>query len=500
MLASMKHQLIFVLLLVFALGGKAQTVVTINPSNRQQTVEGWGVSLCWWAAQAGQWDEAKINEIADWLVSPDGLNYNVFRYNIPGGDVPGHDHMSVANHGKGLRACMAGFAETKADFENKTYKWENDEAQIKMMRAIIACAEYYGKKDLLKIEAFANTPPYWMTKSGCASGASVATDTNLPEENYEMFAEYLIDVCRHFKEVEGIEFYTLEPFNEPNTNYWRLNGSQEGCGFKPADQVRFIPVLYSKLAESGLKTVISASDETNEKLGKEAWDMYAQSVNSEALNAVSQWNVHSYGYNPGGSTDEAKRSNRNANRVALREAVASKGKRLWMSETGEGGKGIAGNLKLAQTFWDDMNYLQPVVWCDWQVMEINDQWCIIQCSGTNDEYMAPYWKIKNYYIRRQVTSNIKVGYTMLNTGNDQVLAAVSPGGKELVVCFLNTHETDSDFYDLRIEGMPKARVKNATITDSSRNGADYKVRDLSNITIPSQSVVTVVLKGNFMKE
>lgn len=496
MLTNMKRLVMAVMLCAFALGGKAQTAVTINPSNRLQTVEGWGVSLCWWAAQAGQWDDAKINEIADWLVSPDGLNYNVFRYNIPGGDAPGHDHMSVANGGKGMRTWMAGFAETKEDFDNKTYKWENDEAQIKMMRAIIARAEYYGKKDQIMIEAFANTPPYWMTVSGCASGAETATDTNLPEANYEMFAEYLIDVCKHFKEVEGIEFYTLEPFNEPHTNYWGKGGGQEGCGFKPADQVKFIPVLYSKLVASGLNTVISASDETNEKLSKEAWDVYAQQANSAAMNAVTQWNSHSYGYNPGGISDATKRKNRNANRVSLRDAVAAQGKRLWMSETGEGGTGITGNLKLAETFWDDMNYLQPVVWCDWQAMETNDQWCIIECSGTNDGYTAPYWKIKNYYIRQQVTSNIKVGYTMLSTGNDQVLAAVNPERDEVVVCFLNTG-TSNTGYKLNVSSKSGVTVKKATITDSSRDCADYTISNLSNFQVPKQSVVTIVLDGDY---
>ena len=40
----------------------------------------------------GKWDDAKINELVRWLVSQDGLNMKVFRYNIGGGDDPNWTH------------------------------------------------------------------------------------------------------------------------------------------------------------------------------------------------------------------------------------------------------------------------------------------------------------------------------------------------------------------------------------------------------------------------
>ena len=52
--------------------------VTIDASTRYQTLEGWGSSLCWWAAQVGNWDEKKVDEIVDLLTSPDKLNMNIF--------------------------------------------------------------------------------------------------------------------------------------------------------------------------------------------------------------------------------------------------------------------------------------------------------------------------------------------------------------------------------------------------------------------------------------
>ena len=71
---------------------------------------------------------------------------------------------------------------------------------------------------------------------------------------------------------------------------------------------------------------------------------------------------------------------------------------LWMSETGSGGSGIGGNLALAQRLIDDMRYLQPEAWIDWQYMEeANDQWCTIRGSFADQTYA----KVKNYYVRQQ---------------------------------------------------------------------------------------------------
>ena len=56
----------------------------VVPTDRRQQNEGWGVSLCWWANMCGKWSDANIDKLVDWLVSPNGLNYNIFRYNITG--------------------------------------------------------------------------------------------------------------------------------------------------------------------------------------------------------------------------------------------------------------------------------------------------------------------------------------------------------------------------------------------------------------------------------
>ena len=49
-----------------------------QPAATRQQFEGWGISLCWWANMCGKWSDEKIDELVDWLVSPDGLDLPVF--------------------------------------------------------------------------------------------------------------------------------------------------------------------------------------------------------------------------------------------------------------------------------------------------------------------------------------------------------------------------------------------------------------------------------------
>ncbi len=385
----------------------------IDTSRRWQTNEGWGVSLCWWANMCGRWDDKKVEELVDWLVSPKGLNYNIFRYNIGGGDDPQNQHCSPHHmgRGKGLRAEMEGFQ----DEPGGLYHWERDEAQRRIMLMI------KKKRPDAIFEAFSNSAPWWMTESGCVGGNTPATADNLRPDCYEAFAHYLVDVCKHYKEEYGVEFTTLEPFNEPVTDYWYANGSQEGCHFGAPEQTRFIRVLYPILKASGLKTIISASDETNVETSIQSLNTYRK---EGVLPLIGQWNTHTYS----GSKDA---------KVELQRLTSELGIHFWQSETGNGGNGLHGNLMMAQRLMEDLRHMKPAAWLDWQyVEEGNDQWSLVLTDNTWHNFQRHH----NYYVRQQITRFIPVGYTFVESSSEQTLAAISPNGKELVIVALNTEK------------------------------------------------------------
>ena len=444
----------------------------VAPQVVRQHFDGWGVSLCWWAGQCGKWSDNKIDEIITWLVSPTGLNYSHFRYNIGGGDDPENRHCDQHHmgNGKGLRAEMEGFK----DFSGDEYHWDRDAAQRKIMLKI------KEKRPDAVFEAFSNSCPYYMTYSGCVSGNVDGGKDNLKPEYYEEFAHYLVDVCKHYKDEYGIEFKTLEPFNESVTGFWYANGPQEGCHFDYESQINFVKVLAPILRESGLNTIISAADETNVGL---AVDGFKRFISAGADNLVGQWNTHTY-------------SGSNVDRARFAQLAHETGKDLWMSETGSGGNGIGGNLAMAQRLFDDMRYIQPEAWIDWQYMEeANDQWCTIRGSFANQTYS----KVKNYYVRQQCSRFIKHGYDIITSLCPQSLAAVNADRDTLVIVALNEGAKGAHVIDLSLfSEQPVRSAIRAYRTSETENLANVisSVKldsTLLTLTMPAQSITTLVI-------
>lgn len=438
----------------------------------RQEIEGWGVSLCWWAGQCGKWSESKINQLIDWMVSPTGLNWNIFRYNIGGGDDPNWANCTTHHmgSGKGLRAEMEGFQDERGG----EYHWERDAAQRKIMLKI------KEKRPDAIFEAFSNSCPWWMTVSGCVAGHSDGGKDNLRKDYYEDFADYLVTVCKHYKDEYGIEFRSLEPFNEAMTNYWHQSGSQEGCHFDAESEIAFLKVLIPKLKASGLNTIISASDETN--VGGALYSMRSM-VNDGVAKDVLQFNTHTYGAN-------------NRERSQFGSLTRAAGKRCWMSETGSGGSGIAGNLSMAKRLFDDVRYICPDAWIDWQYMEeANDQWCFVRGSFAN----ATVNKVKNYYVRQQVTRFIPAGYTFVSSLNEQSLAAINPTCDTLVVALLNTGDKCYHRISLpmtKVDGSIKAYRTSEneslkTLTTSSM--LKLESDSVLLVPLPSASITTLLI-------
>jgi len=443
----------------------------VNPSDLRQPCEGWGVSLCWWANMCGKWDDEKIDEIVDWLVSPTGLNYNIFRYNIGGGDDP-HNANCTPHHmgdGKGLRAEMEGFK----DYSGDTYHWERDAAQRKIMLKI------KEKRPDAIFEAFSNSAPYYMTYSGCVAGAVKGSDDNLRPEYYEEFAHYLVDVCKHYKDEYGIEFLTLEPFNEPNTSYWKANGGQEGCHFDFSSQIAFLKVLAPILEESGLNTIIAASDETSVATSVSGFKEYQK---AGIMDLVGQWNTHTYT-----ATIPA--------RAQIGSLARSEGKRLWMSEVGSSGSGIAGNLSLMQRLMDDVRYIMPTAWIDWQyIEEKGDQWCTVRGSFTNQTYE----RVKSYYVHQHITRFIRAGYTFITTLNANTLAAVSPARDSLVLVAINADGSETSHAARLLFAEADGSAIDAYITTAEANlqplnGVDLDENGVLHFTLPPLSIATLVV-------
>jgi hypothetical protein len=170
-----------------------------------------------------------------------------------------------------------------------------------------------------------------------------------------------------------------------------------------------------------------------------------------------------------------------------------------MSETGSGGNGIGGNLALAQRLIDDMRYIQPEAWIDWQYMEeANDQWCTIQGSFANQTFK----KVKNYYVRQQCTRFIRHGYDIIASPCPQSLAAVNAQRDTLVLVVLNEGAKAVHRIDLSLfSTLPSLADIKAYRTSANENLANTKSGitldgTMLQVVMPLQSIVTLVIPAH----
>ena len=249
-----------------------------------QTLRGWGMSLAWEAnfLYGGGRQPARIKDThtqgkyMDLLFGDPAtrltLGLTIVRYNIGGGDDPAHTHMEAGVQMDGFRPGP-----------DAPFDWTRDQPQRRMLHEA-------QKRGASIFEAFSNSPPYWMTVSGCTSGSKAVHQDNLRPDMYESFVNYLVTVVKHFRDVEGIRFESLEPFNEPDGDWWIAGGKQEGYAASYASQNTVIPMLARRLKRDGLETFVSGVDVNNVDDGIAG----AKNLDRDTLSALGRLNIHDY--------------------------------------------------------------------------------------------------------------------------------------------------------------------------------------------------------------
>lgn len=449
----------------FSSSAFAQTKVVVDPGKKYQVFEGWGTSLCWWAVKAGAWSEANRSKLLGAIADPDtGLGYTIFRYNIGGGDQPGHNHLDKGDGG----ANVPGYKPTeKGDFD-----WTADPYQ-----RTIAIELSKRVKDPI-FEAFSNSPPWWMTKSGCVSGSSDGSD-NLKEDYFDDFADYLSEVALHFKKEWGITFRTVEPFNEPSAGWWKSNGGQEGCGFKN-NQTKMIVELGKALQKKGLfpETSVSAADETNIGDALNQFNKYS----GEALSYMFQVNTHSYS---GGD-----------NRAKLFNAAFAKDKKVWQSETGplhkSGDENIA--LWMAGVILADLRDMKASAWVDWQIGDPAENWRSLALNHSKQTFSPN----ARYYMHAAFSRYIRPGSRIIDSDNGNTLAALTPEGA-LVLIVRNSGSSDVKYeFDLGefVKIGTSAKVVRFELPGSLTKQSDIAVSGKAlSMTAKSNTITTMVIEG-----
>ena len=527
----------------------AQTTTTVritpNPATASTPFEGWGTSLVWFANATGNYPADVRQKLFDAVFGDDGLNLNIARYNIGGGnatDVPAYLRPGGAVPGfwnPDLPATDANGAITSTYADRARYNaaWNPDDPNAYDFSADSGQRWWLDalKDKVTHWEAFSNSPPYFLTQSGYVSGGiNDATSEQLASADMDKFAGYLVTVMDELEKAHGIRFDTVDPFNEPNTNYWQTQipdgatwptgGRQEGAHIGPQRQDEMIKALAARLDMSTTTTraVISAMDETNPGIFATNWNTWS----SDAKSKVDQLNVHSYGQ--GGSE-------------VVRDIAKASGKPLWMSEV-EGnwtdtGRGfvtddIENGLGMADHMVSDLRSLEPTAWVFWQPVEdlYNMQkvekvnWGSVyidfDCNAEGkserrirDGEADPTCQVltnEKFNTVRNFTHYIHPGDRLVATDDTETTAAVGADGTGATLVHIN-REASSHDVQIDLSGFgaiaPGATVTPIVTTQSTADaptvnalkaGTPVAVDAASKtatLTVPAKSVTTFVVSG-----
>ncbi len=514
--------------------------ISVNPQIHYQTLEGWGTSLCWWGNSIGSWGDKDFNgngtpdreEIAELAFSTEYLNLNIVRYNVGGGDKPDTSIKRVEGLVPGWTVDMTGKSDGSENFDSEAFYAKdtedmNDAGQLWMLEQANKyrkeAAEENGTENDIINEVFSNSPPYYMTNSGSSTGGVNAT-SNLKTDQYDNFAMYMaraakwIDNDLKEKFGSGVDF--IEPMNEPDTNYWGDGSTkQEGCVFKPGtEQSNMLKAMERALGAQEFAGSLSGIEitGTDETALSNAINSF-QKLTAEAKNSMTTIGAHTY-------------SGNDSERHTLRKLAKSYDKDLWMSEiTKGGGRHNHDSMTETQTkslsegIMADIKYMQPSAWVAWLVadseyecLKHDENWglihCVFESDGPVPDYHTNlvnsngskkkgvpdegYWAVtKQFYTLMQYSKYLKAGYTMIDIGDSNMCAALSPDGTELVIVAQNFSGERRTTVDLStFQELGEAQLYRTSDTENCKYVGKQNVENgILDVSLPENSVSTYVV-------
>lgn len=456
--------MIAVLLLTAPMAARADYTAVVNPNTLLVTnFQGWGTSLCWWANVVGSYP----NRTNYMDLAFNTLKLNIVRYNIGGGQNP-----AIHYSRQGYRTIMQGFEPT-----NGIWNWNADTNQ----RWVLQQAEARGAN---LVDAFANSPPWWMCVNSNVDGANPPTN-NLQVNCETNFAVYLSTVVSNLTVLDGDHFNYLTPMNEPNGSKWNYtNESQEGCDMNPSQQARVVDDLYTEIQTNAPLVGIDAAEDVDPEqtyLDLSAYPSYS----ATALGRVSLFTTHSYGFT--GASN-------------LKGEASSQKKSLWLSEDGDGdGSG----LTMARYIYNDVAVMGARAFVYWQAVDSAGGWGFLLNSllaTTNPSYTPNYTINEKFFVMGQFSEFIRPGCNIILVNDTNTLAAWNPTNSSLVLVTVNnTGDGFNVTYNLNDFSSEPWQVS-VTQTASGENLATLPsplvVNGQFTEAIPANSVTTFVLATN----
>jgi len=447
--------LVLVLPALPCLGQSAPTpVVVLEPSLTYQTLFGYGqgsmdqATVPWFTELSAGERERFLDRL--YTLKGDGLGLTICRTYMCSGDAPGHAHMG--------RRPAGSVSPLGYEPEEGKFQWDGHEASLWHAQGAKERGAY--------LVAFLNGAPWWMSVSGCSSG-SASGSSNLRAGLEDRFAVYMCDVLKHYRDAWGIDYDRVSPINEPEADWWREGGGQDGCHFDADQAALVIGALNRRLKEYGLEARVQAPEcAFAGSLGY----LDQMLADREAYDALADLTCHQY------ITDF-----HSLRRWPLRSKLH--GKPLWMSEWGDWtNTGMAQALNYARKLHEAHRLMQAVAWCMWEPALLFDL-----REGRPEPRPA-------YYAVAQFTRFARPGMTVIEASDVTLntTAYLDPNQHALVV--ITTNDTDQPVQlscDLSaLEGVRELHAWRTSEAESLAPLDAIPCRGTFTATLPARSVTT----------
>ncbi|RIX53868.1 hypothetical protein D3P08_06310 [Paenibacillus nanensis] len=433
--------------------------ITLDYNRRYQSIDGFGASGAWWAQEVGGWDN--LDQIMDLLYDEQkGIGLNIYRYNI--------------GAGKPAVATDPWRTTETVEVSPGVYDLSRDKNAVHAMKE--------AAKRGADIVLFANSPPARLTLSGYSSGEPNGK-SNLPPENEDEFAKYLVDITELFVK-EGVPVKYLSPINEPQ---WEWKNGQEGCHYEPEQVISLSRKVAQELEARKLpvKLLIAESGAWNDP--EYTLTMYKRIMSDEVLSKhIDAYAVHSYWSSAKDKEIAAEYFSQFENMLPLHQTE-------WCEMLNGNAASMEAALVLARTIHEDMTILSVSTWEQWLAVAKGDyRDALVYVNPQTKQFGTAkrMWSFGNY------SKFVKPGYHRIEADieDSDVLttAYVSPEGDRAVIVAINPSKQEKPVAFEELEGK-----KTQVYETSEAHNLDLvkEVNGLEGYTLPPESVTTFVVQA-----
>lgn len=219
--------------------------LSVQFNKSYQTIESFGASDCWTADFVGKYfDEANKEQAAKWLFSteqdadgnPLGIGLSGWRVNVGAGSAEQGDDSGIED------ATRRAYCYLNSD---GSYTWTKAAGQLYFMEK----AKDYGVENFT---LFSNSAPVYFTKNGKAYADANITGSNLKDDCFDDFADFLTTVAGHFVD-QGYNITYLDPVNEPQYDW---TSGQEGSPWTNENIATLVRNIDTSINSKSLSTRI----------------------------------------------------------------------------------------------------------------------------------------------------------------------------------------------------------------------------------------------------